>query len=117
MLLLSLGVGVVGGWLVLETGGIGAAILGHAVTRFAIFLATGHAGQVRPPGWEPEEEAGVRAAAAAAGSSWATRSTAGRRLRPGPAELTAPHARAVRPCRAHPCRCRRSRCTSTFRSA
>lgn len=58
MLLLSLAVGVVGGWLVLETGGIGAAILGHAVTRFAIFLATGHAGQLRPPGWEPEEEAG-----------------------------------------------------------
>jgi hypothetical protein len=58
MLLLSLGVGAVSGWLVLETGGIGASILGHAVTRFAIFLATGHAGQVRPPGWEPEEEAG-----------------------------------------------------------
>ena len=26
------------GWLVVETGGIGAAILGHAITRFAIFL-------------------------------------------------------------------------------
>jgi hypothetical protein len=58
MLLISIGVGLVAGLLVLETGGIGAAILGHAVTRFAIFLATGHAGQVRPPGWEPEEEAG-----------------------------------------------------------
>lgn len=57
MLLISLGVGVVAGWLVLETGGIGAAILAHAVMRFAIFLATGHAGHVRPPGWEPEEEA------------------------------------------------------------
>jgi hypothetical protein len=57
MLMISLGVGVVAGWLVLETGGIGAALLGHAVTRFAIFLSTGHAGQVRPAGWEPEEEA------------------------------------------------------------
>lgn len=57
MLLISIGVGVVGGLLVLQTGGIGAALLGHAVTRFAIFLATGHAGQVRPAGWEPEEEA------------------------------------------------------------
>lgn len=58
MLLISIGVGAVGGWLVVETGGIGAAVLGHAVTRFAIFLATGHAGQVRPRGWEPEEEVG-----------------------------------------------------------
>ncbi|MEA2623642.1 MAG: hypothetical protein QOH61_2552 [Chloroflexota bacterium] len=58
MLLISIAVGLVAGWLVLETGGIGAAILGHAVTRFAIFLATGHAGQIRPRGWEPEEEAG-----------------------------------------------------------
>ena len=57
MLFISIGVGVAAGWLVLQTGGIGAAILGHAVTRFAIFLATGHAGQVRPAGWEPEEEA------------------------------------------------------------
>ena len=31
------------------------AVLGHAITRFAIFLATGHAGSVRAPGWEPEE--------------------------------------------------------------
>jgi membrane protease YdiL (CAAX protease family) len=57
MLAISLGVGVVAGWLTLETGGIGAAILAHAVTRFAIFLSTGHAGQVRPLGDEPEEEA------------------------------------------------------------
>jgi hypothetical protein len=56
MLAISLGVGAVGGWLTLETGGIGAAVLAHAVTRFAIFLSTGHAGQVRPFGDEPEEE-------------------------------------------------------------
>lgn len=55
MLGISLAVGVVGGYLTLATGGIGAAVLGHAITRFAIFLTTGHAGQVRPPGWEPEE--------------------------------------------------------------
>ncbi len=46
MLLISIGIGVIAGVLVIETGGIGAAMLGHAVTRFAIFLATGHAGQV-----------------------------------------------------------------------
>jgi hypothetical protein len=55
MLLIFLGVGAVGGWLVVETLGIGAAVIGHAILRFAIFLATGHAGSVRPPGWEPEE--------------------------------------------------------------
>jgi hypothetical protein len=55
MLLLSLLVGAVGGWLVVQTAGIGAAVLAHAITRLAIFLATGHAGSVRPPGWEPEE--------------------------------------------------------------
>ena len=37
------------------TGGIGAAFLGHAVTRFAVFLTTGHAGQSRPRGREMEE--------------------------------------------------------------
>jgi Type II CAAX prenyl endopeptidase Rce1-like len=58
MLLMSIGIGVIGGILVVQTGGIGAAILGHAVTRFAIFLATGHAGLVRPPGSEPEEVVG-----------------------------------------------------------
>jgi Type II CAAX prenyl endopeptidase Rce1-like len=58
MLLASITIGVVSGWLTILTGGIGAAVLGHSITRFAVFLATGHAGQVRAPGWEPEEEAG-----------------------------------------------------------
>lgn len=58
MLAISIGVGVVGGVLTVVTNGIGAAVVGHAVTRFAIFLATGHAGQVRPSGLEPEEELG-----------------------------------------------------------
>ena len=60
MLLISLAVGVVGGWLTFATAGIGAAFLGHAITRFAIFVCTGHAGQVRPVGHEPEEELAER---------------------------------------------------------
>lgn len=58
MLVIIIGIGAAGGFLVNETLGIGAAVLGHAITRFAIFLATGHPGQVRPTGWEPEEVAG-----------------------------------------------------------
>ena len=53
-LLISLGIGLVSGWLVLATGGIGAAVLGHAITRFAIFLATGP----RRPGAPRRLEAG-----------------------------------------------------------
>jgi Type II CAAX prenyl endopeptidase Rce1-like len=63
MLLLSLLVGLVGGWLVVETGGIGAAFLAHALTRFAVFVATGHAGQINAVYEEQEEEALVGAAA------------------------------------------------------
>jgi membrane protease YdiL (CAAX protease family) len=55
MLGLSLGIGLVGGWLTVATGGIGAAFLGHAVTRFAVFLCTGHAGRFALRGLEPEE--------------------------------------------------------------
>jgi hypothetical protein len=58
LLLLTIGIGVASGILVFSTLGIGAAVLGHAITRFALFLATGHIGQVRPVGWEPEELAG-----------------------------------------------------------
>ncbi|MBA2254598.1 MAG: CPBP family intramembrane metalloprotease [Chloroflexi bacterium] len=54
MLAISLGIGVVGGYMTVLTGGIGAAILGHAITRFTIFVTTGHAGQVRPRGWASE---------------------------------------------------------------
>ena len=57
MLGMSILLGLTGGWLTYVTGGIGAAFLGHAITRFAIFVCTGHAGQVVPPGQEPEEEA------------------------------------------------------------
>ncbi len=48
LLFVSLGIGLVGGWLTVETNGIGAIFLAHAVTRLAIFVATGHAGQVTP---------------------------------------------------------------------
>jgi hypothetical protein len=55
MFLLSIAIGVVGGWATLVTGGIAASILGHGVTRVAVFLTTGHAGQPAPRGAEVEE--------------------------------------------------------------
>jgi CAAX prenyl protease-like protein len=62
MFILSLIIGLVGGWVTQITGGIGAAFLGHAITRVAIFLSTGHAGQLAPRGTEPEEVERRRAA-------------------------------------------------------
>ncbi len=56
MLFLSLGIGLLGGWLTVVTGAIGAAFIGHTITRFAVFLVTGHAGQVAPRGTEDEEK-------------------------------------------------------------
>ena len=53
--LLTLGMGLLGGWLTVATGGIAAAFLGHAITRFAVFLCTGHTGQTKPRGREVEE--------------------------------------------------------------
>lgn len=55
MLLSVLAIGLAGGWLVGITGGIGAAFLGHAIIRVAIFLTTGHAGIPKPRGTEVEE--------------------------------------------------------------
>jgi membrane protease YdiL (CAAX protease family) len=55
MLILSLVIGLGSGYVTLRTGGIGAAFLGHAITRFATFVATGHAGQPAPVGREVEE--------------------------------------------------------------
>jgi len=55
MFLLSLVIGLVAGWVTILTGGIAAAFLGHAVTRVAVFLTTGHAGQPAPRGTEVEE--------------------------------------------------------------
>ena len=59
MALLSLGMGIAFGWATFKTGGIGAAILAHTVTSFALFVFTGHAGQVAPRGREPEERAAL----------------------------------------------------------
>jgi len=55
MFLLSLVIGLVAGWATLVTGGIAASLLGHGVTRVAIFLTTGHPGQPAPRGTEVEE--------------------------------------------------------------
>ncbi|MDQ6794199.1 MAG: CPBP family glutamic-type intramembrane protease [Chloroflexota bacterium] len=55
MLVLALLMGLAGGWLTAVTGGIAAAFLGHAVTRFSVFLCTGHAGQVALRGREDED--------------------------------------------------------------
>jgi hypothetical protein len=55
MMFVAAGIGLLGGWATLATGGIGAAIVGHALTSFALFVCTGHAGQVPPEGREPEE--------------------------------------------------------------
>jgi Type II CAAX prenyl endopeptidase Rce1-like len=55
MFLLSLVIGLVAGWATLITGGIGAAFLGHSITRLAVFLVTGHAGQPAPRGRERED--------------------------------------------------------------
>ncbi len=55
MLVLSIAIGLGSGYVTLRTGGIGAAFLGHAITRFATFVATGHAGQPAPVGREDEE--------------------------------------------------------------
>jgi hypothetical protein len=52
---LTLGMGLLGGWLTVATGGIAAAFLGHVITRFAVFLSTGHTGQTKPRGREVEE--------------------------------------------------------------
>jgi hypothetical protein len=55
MLVLALLIGLVNGWATLLTGGIGAAFLGHAITRVAVFLTTGHAGQPPARGTEVED--------------------------------------------------------------
>jgi hypothetical protein len=55
MLVLAAFTGLLGGWATVVTGGIGAAFLGHAVTRVAVFLTTGHAGQPPARGTEVED--------------------------------------------------------------
>ena len=60
VVLIFLLVAVVGGGVTIATGGIGAAVLGHALTRFALFVVTGHAGQLRDV--TTEQEAALDAA-------------------------------------------------------
>ena len=55
MFLLGAFAGLACGWATVASGGIGAAIIGHAVTTFAVFVFTGHAGHVPAFGREPEE--------------------------------------------------------------
>ena len=55
MFVLTLVGGLVTGWLTVATGAIGAAFLAHAVTRIAVFVCTGHAGQPALRGQEIEE--------------------------------------------------------------
>ena len=52
---LALWMGLAAGWLTTVTGGIGAAFLGHAITRIAVFVCTGHAGQPAARGHEAED--------------------------------------------------------------
>ncbi len=53
--ILALVLGVATGWATIVTGGIGAAFIGHTISRFAMFLTTGHTGQPLPQGREVEE--------------------------------------------------------------
>jgi hypothetical protein len=55
LLVMAILIGLAGGWVTAVTGGIAAAFIGHAATRFAVFLSTGHAGQFLPRGREVEE--------------------------------------------------------------
>ena len=55
LLVMAILIGLAGGWVTAVTGGIAAAFIGHAATRFAVFLTTGHAGQFLPRGREVEE--------------------------------------------------------------
>jgi membrane protease YdiL (CAAX protease family) len=55
LLVLTLLIALAGGWLTYATGGIAAAFLGHAITRLAMFVCTGHAGQVAARGRETED--------------------------------------------------------------
>lgn len=56
MLVVMFSIGIVSGWLTGVTGGIGAAFLGHAITRLAFFLTTGHPGGLPAPKGTEEEE-------------------------------------------------------------
>ena len=107
MLILILVIGFMSGWLTIVTGGIGAAFLGHSITRFAVFVTH------RPPG------AGA-AARHGPGGDRAPAATAGRLARGGAraTRSTAVAERAVtarKPHGAH--RASTSTCRSAWRAA
>lgn len=74
LLTVAIGFGLMSGWLTVETGGIGAAFFGHAVSRVALFLLTGGLNDTRPvdqiapvhepgpPGWDTVDHGGSRRA-------------------------------------------------------
>jgi hypothetical protein len=43
----ALAVGFLAGWVTVQRGGIGAAVVGHAMTRLAFFVASGRVGPMR----------------------------------------------------------------------
>lgn len=53
--LFTLVLGLAAGWVTVATGGIGAAVIGDATTRLAMFVMTGHAAILAPRGREVEE--------------------------------------------------------------
>ena len=55
MFVVAAATGILGGWATIVTGGVGASFLGHAITRVAVFLTTGHAGHPPARGTEIEE--------------------------------------------------------------
>jgi hypothetical protein len=66
-LLVPVVIGAVGGVLVLMTGGIAAALIGHAATRFALFLTMGPLDVAAPT---PEQYATTRLRATADSRAW-----------------------------------------------
>src|SRR6478609_2883831 len=89
LLLMALGIGLAGGWVTWVTGGIAAAFLGHAITRFAVFLSTGHVLRLagarprqhrsRRSGCTSTSRSASRSARTATSSSWPAPPRGGRR--------------------------------------
>ena len=105
MLVLRSAIGLLGGWLTRITGGIGAAFLGHAMTRFAVFLSTGHAGQSRAAGTRGRGGRERQATARRAGAVIGVRARSSRDRWHADAEAaraTSPRGRPVAPLRPRP---------------
>jgi membrane protease YdiL (CAAX protease family) len=59
MFVMAVAIGLACGWATIATEGLGAAILAHSLTTFALFVCTSHAGHVARTGEEPEEVAAL----------------------------------------------------------